>query len=129
MIARTGWPLAMMLGTMASSATLPLRPGTYVETGSPCHDPALAALFDYDGRRFSYPHATNCRSVIQSHAGRTYRVTESCSALGDGSAAIPDTRQATYIVLSNSRVRIDRGPANTTSSYRWCASPRARKGS
>lgn len=129
MIAGTSWLLALMLGTMPSAATLPLRPGTYVQTGSPCHDPALAAVFNYDGRRFRYPHATDCRSVIQSHVGRTYYVTESCSALGDGSAAVADTTQATYTVLSNSRVRIGRGPADTTSSFRWCAGPRARKGS
>lgn len=117
----------MMLGTTASAATLPLRPGTYVLAGTSCRDPAFAAMFDYDGRHFSYPHATKCRSVIRSHAGRTYHVSETCSALGDGSATTPDTTQATYTIVSNARVHISHGSKDDASSYRWCAALPAKK--
>jgi hypothetical protein len=113
----------MMLGTVTSAATLPLNQGTYVLTRTPCRDPAFATMFEYEGRRFSYPHATQCRSVIRAHLGRAYRVSETCSALGDGSASAPETSQATYTILSNTRVRVSRGSDALVSSYRWCAAP------
>jgi hypothetical protein len=126
MIARTSWPLLILLGTAASAATLPLRPGTYVPAGSPCHDPALAAMFSYDGSKFSYPHASDCRSTITSHAGRTYRISETCSALGDGSASAPSTTLATYTILAHSRVQVSR-EHNAASPYRWCAAVTKKK--
>jgi hypothetical protein len=127
MIARASSPLLMMLATAASAAVLPLKPGTYVLSSTPCGDPAFAAMFDYDGRSFSYPHATNCRSVIRAHAGRTYHVSETCSALGDGSASVSDTRQMTYTIVSDTRVRVSRGSGTVVSSYRRCAASLVRK--
>ena len=127
MLARTSLPLFLMLGTAASAATLPLKPGTYVLTGTPCHDPAFAAMFDYDGHHFSYPHATKCNSVVKSHAGKTYRISETCSALGDGMATKPDTTQATYTVLSSARVSVSRGAGTAASSYRWCAKTQTKR--
>lgn len=120
MLARTGLPLLVMLGTAAAAATLPLKPGTYVAEGAACTDPSFATMFEYDGQHFSYPHATHCKSVIVSHAGHTYHVSETCSANGDGSASKPDTLKATYTLLSATRVRVSHGPTGGPTSYRWC---------
>jgi hypothetical protein len=126
MLARTSCLLLAMLATSASASLLPLRPGTYVQAGSACRDPAFAVMFDYDGQHFSYPHATQCTSTITSHAGRTYRLSETCKANGDGSPATADTTHATYTVLSSTRVSISHGPKAASSLYRWCgASPKA----
>ncbi len=122
MIAWRAWPLVMMIGaTAASAAELPLRPGTFVLAGTSCHAPPLAAMFTFDGHQFSYPHATHCRSTVRSHVGKTYRVTETCSALGDGSPTAPSTIETRYTIQSASHVRVGRGRADTGSAYRWCS--------
>ena len=69
MISRDLWPLLLATG-VAPAATLPFSPGTYVQAGVPCDDPPFAATFDYDGHRFSYPHASKCRSAVVSHQDR-----------------------------------------------------------
>ena len=79
------------LGTAANGARLPLKPGTYVLAGTPCKDPPFAAMFSYDGRQFSYPHASGCQSTVLSHRGRSYRIRETCSALGDGTPTTSTT--------------------------------------
>ena len=99
MTSRHLWPILLATG-VAQAASLPLSPGTYVRADVTCDDPPFAATFDYDGHRFSYPHASNCRSTIVSRQGRTYRVRETCSALGDGSPARPDTNLTAYTIAS-----------------------------
>ena len=126
MIIRKIWPLILVLGTAAQSATLPIKPGTYVLAGVPCSDPPFAATFDFDGKRFSYPHASDCRSVVHAQGGHTYRVRETCSALGDGSPTKADTTEATYKILSADMVRIVRG-AKGASNYRRCPSSQPKK--
>jgi hypothetical protein len=128
MLVRNALRFVVLLGaTAASAATLPLKTGTYVLADVPCHDPALAAMFAYDGRQFSYPHATKCRSFITSHRGNAYQVEETCSALGDGGAATPTTIKTTYIVLSPTQVRVSQAHL-VPFSYRWCPSPPAKRG-
>ena len=121
-IAWAALPLLLVIGTAAVAAKLPLRPGAYVLSSTSCRDPAFAATFVYDGDHFVYPHATKCRSIVQSRSGRTYHVAETCSALGDGSAAMPDRTETTYTILSRVLVEVNRGRANGGSSYRWCSS-------
>jgi len=124
MIARNALPLMLMFGAAAgSAATLPLRPGRFVLVGATCRDPALAAMFTYDGRQFSYPHATQCKSVVRSHREGAYRVVETCSALGDGSPAKPTTTETSYRVRSATHVRVSHSPADAGAAYRWCPSP------
>jgi hypothetical protein len=127
MIARKLWWLMLIPGA-AQAATLPLKPGTYVLADTPCNDPPFAAMFDYDGRRFSYPHATDCRSAIVLHKGRTYRVRETCLALGDGSAAAPSTTISAYTIRSPERVEVRQGHEKANPVYRWCAPARANRG-
>ena len=120
MIARTLLPLFLIAGA-AQAANLPLRPGTYVLAGTPCAQPPFAAMFDYDGRAFSYPHASHCRSVVLSRAGRTYRVRETCSAAGDGTPEKPVTLVSTYRVLSRERVELRKVGSKGADTYRWCS--------
>ena len=115
--------LSMLLATAADAAELPLKPGTYVLKGQPCADPALAAVFQYDGREFSYPHASHCRSAILSHSGRRYRLRETCSALGDGAPAAPVTTVSSYTVVSAAEVRVSGENGRAPSSYRWRPAP------
>lgn len=113
--------LATLAGASANAASLPLRPGAFVLKDQPCRAPAFAAMFQYDGREFSYPHASRCRSTTLSHRGRTYRLRETCSALGDGSPAAPTTTVSSYEVVSPTEVRVSQGARHDASSYRWCA--------
>ena len=119
MLAVRIFALLALSATMADAAVLPLRPGTFLLKGQPCANPALAAIFDYDGREFSYPHASRCRSTVLSHAGKTYRQRETCSALGDGSPARPITTVSTYEIRSPTEVRV-RDTAHHGADYRWC---------
>ncbi len=119
-------PILRALGLLALAATtadatvLPLKPGTFVLKDQPCASPPFAATFDYDGRAFSYPHASHCISTTLSHVGRTYRQRETCSALGDGAPATPVTTVSTYQVVLRTEVRVSHGPRHAMSSYRWC---------
>jgi len=121
--------LLMLVSTGSAAATLPLKPGTYVLADVPCTNPPLAALFTYDGRQFSYPHATGCRSIIQSHVGQVYRVQTRCSALGDGSRATPTTSLSSYVIASATRVSVGAGNGHARSTFRWCPAPRSPDGS
>ena len=123
MAARMFLPLIMIAG-VAQAASLPLRAGTYVLADVPCSDPPFAALFDYDGQHFSYPHATKCVSVITARAGATYGVRETCSALGDGTPTAPSTISARYRILSPDRVSIRQASAGKDRVYRRCAPSR-----
>lgn len=109
-----------LTGTANAATTVPLKPGTYVLASVSCTEPPLASLFSYDGKQFSFPHASMCHSVVQSHSGKTYRVETRCSALGDGSPAVPTTIASTYRIDSGTRVRVDQGQTSTDARYRWC---------
>jgi hypothetical protein len=112
--------LLVFVAASAQAAVLPLKPGTFVQANTPCRDPALAGVFSYDGRQFSYPHASRCRSVIVSHVGRTYRLRETCSALGDGGVAPPSTTLSSYRVMSATQVWVSHANSRFSYSYRWC---------
>ena len=112
--------LIALVATVADAASLPLKPGTYVLDGTACKEPPLATLFHYDGRAFSYPHATQCRSSIATHSGKTYRIAETCSALGDGTPTKPDTLHATYTIRSHTTVAVSRPTRKGSLAYRWC---------
>jgi hypothetical protein len=126
MIASRLWPLVLMTAA-AQAATLPLKPGTYVLATVPCNDPPFAATFDYDGRHFSYPHATHCSSAIVSRDDRLYRVRETCSALGDGSPTAASTVVTSYRILSRDRVDVRQAKETDYSTYRWCLSASAKR--
>jgi hypothetical protein len=118
-----GAALGLILSaTGAAAATLPLNDGTYMREGTACHEAPFAAQFSYSAGAFSYPHATQCRSVIARHSGRTYAVRETCAAEGDGTPARPDTLTTQYRVLSADRVTLTKafGADRTPVTYRRC---------
>ena len=127
MISRILSPLLLVAG-VAQAAILPLQSGTYVLAGVPCRDPPFAAMFHYDGHQFSYPHASKCHSTIVSRQRGVYRVRETCSALGDGSAAAPSTTVTNYIIMSAERVAVRRGMARRDAEYRRCSPAKPGKG-
>jgi hypothetical protein len=117
------WRALILLAFVATStqaAVLPLRPGTYVLANTPCRDPALAGVFTYDGKQFSYPHASRCRSAVISQIGRTYQLRETCSALGDGGPATPTTTITSYRIMSATQVWVSHRNGRFNSSFRWC---------
>ena len=104
----------------ASSAFLPIKPGSYVLAGVPCKGFAFTALSSDDGKKFSYTNASRCRSAIRSHVGNTYHLRRTCSALGDGTPTAPTVMEANYAMQSFSSVTICRGPNTPILSYRRC---------
>ena len=96
--------LVIFVAAPAEAATLPLRPGTFVMIGEPCADAPLATLFHYDGRSFSYPHATQCRFQILSHGAQDAKLRETCYALGDGTPATA-ARLSVSLPVANNRQR------------------------
>ena len=116
--------LIALATTAAAAAVLPLRPGMFVLKDQPCADPAFAAMFQYDGREFSYPHASRCRSTVLSHVGRAWRRRETCYALGDGTPAVPLTTVSSYEIKSATEVLVSDEAHSTAASYRWCSAPR-----
>lgn len=126
MIALRALVLALLIGTAADAAVLPLKHGTYVVVDTPCDKPAFAAVLTYDGRAFAYPHASDCRSVVRARSGQTFRVSETCSALGDGSKITPTTTNVAYIIQSRTRFALHKEGGSTPTAYRWCATPIAR---
>jgi hypothetical protein len=113
--------LVIFVAAPAEAATLPLRPGTFVMIGEPCADAPLATLFHYDGRSFSYPHATQCRFQILSHGAQDAKLRETCYALGDGTPATPSTTTSTYTFISATEVRVGKEEGRKPSTYRWCS--------
>lgn len=112
--------LLALVSTVADAASLPLKPGTYVRVGTACKEPPFAAMFAYDGRAFSYPHATKCRSTVTAHRGKTFEITETCSALGDGTPTKPVMLRASYTVDASTKVEIRKPGQKDASPYRWC---------
>jgi Domain of unknown function (DUF305) len=117
--------LVVLATTAAHAASLPLRPGGYVLKGQPCAAPPLAAMFSYDGREFTYPHASQCRFTVLSHRGHVYRLREVCSALGDGSSSAPATTVSSYEIASQTEILVSGAGHHGASHYRWCAPPTA----
>jgi len=120
--ARCALALLVLAATSTQAAVLPLRPGTFVLTGVPCRHAAFGALFTYDGRQFSYPHASGCRSVILSQTGRAYRLSETCSTLGDGSPTARVTTITSYKITSPTHLWVGNRNGRASASYRWCRS-------
>ena len=105
----------------ATSALLPLDAGVYVvSTTTPCADAPLAGVARFDGLALSGPHESDCTSTVLSRQARTYRISTTCRALGDGSAATPTSQDQTVRVESRTRfAMVDHG---TETDYARCPS-------
>lgn len=95
-----------LLAAAASTASFPIRAGIYVKVGIDCRNPANAHMFEYDGKHFSYPHASKCSSTILTRAHGEYRVREVCRANGDGSPAKPFAMMYIYSFPSATQIHM-----------------------
>ena len=112
---------ATTLSQAATSALLPIASGTYVIASSkPCRDAPLAGIAQFDGRALHGPHESDCTSSLLSRHGKTYRISTTCRAFGDGSPAKPDTQVQTVRVESRTRFEMIDGSGKT--DYARCPS-------
>jgi hypothetical protein len=101
------------------NASLPLKAGTYVvSSDKPCADAAFADVMAFDGRSFAGPHDARCQSTTLDRQGRSYRVSTTCRALGDGTATMPSTVVRQLRITSRSSFVLTRG--NHEIDYALC---------
>jgi len=97
----------------AANAPLPLKSGTYVvSSDKPCEDAAFADVIEFDVRSFHGPHEAQCQSTTLDQHGRSYRVSTTCRALGDGTAATPSTFVRRVRITSRSTFVLTRDKAD-----------------
>ena len=75
------------ISAAASAEVVPLRHGTYVQTGTPCADPPFAAMREWDGIGLADPHSRACRARVLARHGASYTVDNSCIGTGAGPGA------------------------------------------
>lgn len=73
--------------TQRLGGVYPLKPGIYVQQGTPCSSPPNVAIRQYDGRGISTAHTRACRAKVLSRHGRRYTVEQSCIDAGAGPAS------------------------------------------
>ena len=64
---------------------LPLTRGVYSRDGSPCRQPANAAVRIWNGRGLSGSATRACRSTVTERSGTSYQLRNSCENTYDGS--------------------------------------------
>ena len=119
--------IAVILSTpfmaVGQDRTLTLKPGLYVQQGSPCKDAPNAAIMSWDGVGFAGPHASQCTAHIVRTHGSRFQVSNSCSAQGDGSpTSAPSADVDTFLIirLSDSRFELLK-ESNPQRTFRWCS--------
>ena len=118
----TVWVLTHALA-LAQDAGLSLKHGIYVDASVSCKEPPFAVMRSWDGVGFSGPHASRCISKVLSHQGSEYRVSTSCSAIGDGTpnpSGKADVETISLTRLSSTRFVLSSETRSTT-TYRWCS--------
>lgn len=85
---------ALAMATGAHAATLSLRAGDYGAADLACDHQPNATTMSFDGRNFSYPHASRCTDrIVKRTRGGVLTIAETCRAAGDGSPAPADTQR------------------------------------
>lgn len=82
----------MSFASGANATSIKLKAGDYGATDVACNDQPNATTISFDGRSFSYAHATRCTDTITKRSTGGMRITETCRAAGDGSPAKPTTQ-------------------------------------
>ncbi|MBB5060653.1 hypothetical protein HDF16_005389 [Granulicella aggregans] len=106
----------------AQIARLDLKHGTYVNASISCTASPFAAMRSWDGIGFSGPHSSRCMSRVLGHKGNHFKISTSCSAVGDGTpspAGQIDIEKLSLIRLSNVDFVVSEG-AKPKTTYRWC---------
>ena len=115
--------LLWLCSALQAQSPIHLRHGTYVERSTPCKDAPFAVMKSWDGVGFGGPHSSRCTVKVTAKQGTTFHIADTCSALGDGTPATPDTERAIVTVLGPESFRYGRKvPSGTdTAVYRWCS--------
>lgn len=82
----------LMLAASANAATITLKAGDYGAAGLACDEQPNASTMSFDGRSFSYAHASKCTDRITRKQAGVMTIVETCRAAGDGSPTDPYTR-------------------------------------
>lgn len=120
-ILRLAGVFALTLTAAGPAATIPLKAGDYGVVYLACANEPNAAIMSFDGRTFSYPHATKCTDTITGPSAGVLSISETCSALGDGSPTKPDT--STFTLRPHGADRFTLIKSGSTMTYRRCGSP------
>jgi len=94
-----------------------LKPGIYVQKGTPCASAPNAAIREYDGRGISTPHSRECRARVLARRGSRYEISQSCIDAGAGPAPRSVERQTISIRDALTFGIKTRGPVT---QYRYC---------
>ncbi len=108
---------------LAQKNQLSLKHGTYVLADSGCADPPFAAMMFWNGTGFSGAHASKCTTHVLSHRGNHYKVSTTCTALGDGTPEPAGSEDAVTLSLtrvSDTTFTVDNG-THAPSRYCWCS--------
>lgn len=109
---------ALVVATGASASTIPLKAGDYGAVGLACDKQPNATTMSFDGRSFSYAHASKCIETLKARAGQMLTISETCRANGDGSPAAPDTNR--FKLRLKAVDRFDVIVPHQTSAFRRC---------
>ena len=115
--------VALLFCGAASAGSIPLAPGDYGAVGQSCDMQPNATIVGFDGRHFSYPHATACRDRVVGRSAGVLAIAETCGALGDGTRAVPTTERFRIRVDAPDRFRAWHG--RHAQAFRRCGPPGA----
>lgn len=118
MSASVAMSFALMFAASANAATITLKAGDYGVIGLACDKQPNASTMSFDGRSFSYAHATKCTDRITQQRLGVMTVSETCRAAGDGSPTPPDTQTFNLRQQGNARFALIRG--RSTMTFRRC---------
>lgn len=113
--------LILMLAASANAATITLKAGDYGAAGLACDEQPNALTMSFDGRSFSYAHASKCANRITKKQAGVMTVVETCRAAGDGSPTHPDTQ--TFNLRQNGSDRFTLIKAGSAMTFRRCGPP------
>lgn len=109
---------ALFVATAVSASTILLKAGDYGDTSFACNEEPNAGIASFDGRNFSYAHASRCTDTVKARSAGVLTVSETCRALGDGSPAKPDTM--TFKMRLKGPERFDLIKGNVSRTFRRC---------
>ena len=115
--------LSMPLLIVAQADLLALKPGVYVEKHEQCKGAPNAAIMIWDGVGFSGAHSSRCTSRVLRRDKNRFRVSTSCSALGDGSPSDSGTdgRESFLLTRLSSAAFVVLRDRQQPRSLRWCS--------
>lgn len=110
--------LLLLLSASANAATITLKAGDYGAIGLACNNQPNASTMSFDGRSFSYAHASECTDRITRQQVGVMTVEETCRAAGDGSPTRPSTE--TFELRQQDSARFTLIKAGSTMTFRRC---------